>query len=219
MPNQGLREIKKARTRQHIADTAARLFAERGYENVAVSEIAEAAEVSVQTVFNYFGTKERLVTDREEQIEERMSELIRSRPAGVTPAAAVRDFVLAAVDGIRDVPKELWPGELGHLAAISPAVRRLALELTDRQGAALGAAIAQTSAVAPEIAGLQGRALAGVFQLIIGEAGARTVRGHSQAKIVRELRPLVESVLGELDRWFTLSAAQAKRTTAKSSRS
>lgn len=212
MATGGLREIKKARTRRHIADTAARLFAERGYENVAVSEVAEAAEVASQTVFNYFGTKERLVTDREEQIQEQMSELIRSRAAGVTPAAAVRAFVLEAVDGIRDVPKELWPGELGHLAAISPAVHRLALELTDRQGSALAKAIARSSAVAPEIAGLQGRALASVFQLIIDEAGARTVRGHSQAKIVRELRPRVEAVLDELDRWFAVSTAQAKRT-------
>src|SRR5438309_2072300 len=65
----GLRERKKARTRQLIADTAARLFAERGYEQVAVSEVAREAEVAEQTLYNYFPTKEHLVTDREDQTQ------------------------------------------------------------------------------------------------------------------------------------------------------
>jgi AcrR family transcriptional regulator len=68
MTTPGLRERKKARTRQVIADAAARLFAERGYERVAVSDVARAAEVSEQTVYNYFQTKEQLVVDRDQQI-------------------------------------------------------------------------------------------------------------------------------------------------------
>lgn len=51
MSSTGLRERKKARTRQLIADAAARLFAERGYENVAVSDVAREADVSEQTVY------------------------------------------------------------------------------------------------------------------------------------------------------------------------
>jgi hypothetical protein len=54
----------------------------------------------------------------------------------VTPAAAIRGFVLGSVDAIRAIPPENWRGELGYLAAISPAVHRLALELADRQTAA-----------------------------------------------------------------------------------
>jgi AcrR family transcriptional regulator len=50
MATTGLRELKKARTRRLIADTAARLFAERGYERVAVSDVAREAEVAEQTV-------------------------------------------------------------------------------------------------------------------------------------------------------------------------
>src|SRR5437870_4533912 len=96
MVTPGLRERKKARTRQLIADTAARLFAERGYERVAVSDVAREAEVAEQTLYNYFPTKERLVTDRDEQIQDRLCNLIRTRPRG-TPAAAVRDFVLEVV--------------------------------------------------------------------------------------------------------------------------
>ena len=68
MASQGLRELKKARTRQLIADVAARLFAQRGYEQVAVSDIAHEAEVSEQTVYNYFPSKEQLVTDRDQPV-------------------------------------------------------------------------------------------------------------------------------------------------------
>ena len=125
MPSTGLRELKKARSRQHIADTAARLFAERGYEHVAVSDVAREAEVAEQTVYNYFPTKEQLVTDREQQIQMRLSELIRSRPPGTTPAAAIRDFVLEGVHGIRRIQPELWRGEIGYLAAISPTATEL----------------------------------------------------------------------------------------------
>jgi AcrR family transcriptional regulator len=203
-----LRERKKARTRQLIADTAARLFAERGYEHVAVTDVAREAEVAEQTVYNYFPTKEQLVTDREERIQDRLCDLIRSRPPGVTAAAATRDFVLESVTGIRGIPAEQWRGELGYLAAISPAVHRLVLELADRQAAALAEVISDTTPVAPAVARLQGIALAGVFQIIISEAGRRTREGQSQAEIADELYPAVENLLDELDRWFSLSAGR-----------
>jgi AcrR family transcriptional regulator len=209
MASTGLRELKKARTFRHIADTAARLFAERGYENVAVTDVAREAEVAEQTVYNYFPTKEQLVTDRDQQVQERLSDLIRSRPPGITAAAAARDFILGFVTGIRDIPPEQWRGELGYLAAISPAVRRLALEMTGRQAAVLAAAISDSTALRPEIASLQGIALAGVFQIIISESGRRTREGQSQAQIADELYPVVENLLDELDRWFTVSSSSA----------
>jgi AcrR family transcriptional regulator len=206
MASTGLRERKKARTRWHIADTAARLFAERGYENVAVTDVAREADVAEQTVYNYFPTKEQLVTDRDEQVRERLGDLIRSRPPGSTAAAAAREYVLGFAAGIRSIPPEQWRGELGYLAAISPAVHRLALEMTGRQAAAIAAAISDSTAVPPEIARLQGIALAGVFQIIISEAGQRTREGQGQAQIADELYPVVESLLDELDRWFSVSA-------------
>jgi len=210
MATTGLRELKKARTRRLIADTAARLFAERGYEHVAVSDVAREAEVAEQTVYNYFPTKEQLVTDREQQIQDRLCDLIRSRPPGVTPAAAIRDFVLGSVSGIRSIPAALWRGELGYLAAISPAVHRLTLELADRQAAALAEVIGDTTAIPPEVARLQGIALAGVYQIIIAEAGQRTRGGQTQAEIADELYPIVENLLDELDRWLSVSAPPSR---------
>jgi len=202
MTDLGLRERKKARTRQAIADAAARLFAERGYEQVAVSDVAREAEVSEQTVYNYFQTKEQLVTDRDQLVQDELCRLIRARAAGTTPAAAIREFVLDSVEGIRRIPADQWRGELGFLAAISPTVHRLTLEMSDRQATAIATALAETGAVTAEIAKLRGIALAGVFQIIITEAGRRTRAGQSQNQIADELRPAVEAVLDDLDRWL-----------------
>ena len=71
----GLRERKKEQTRLLLADTARRLFAERGFENVSVAEIARVADVSETTVFNYYPTKEDLVYSGLERFE---SELLRA---------------------------------------------------------------------------------------------------------------------------------------------
>jgi AcrR family transcriptional regulator len=201
--DQGLRELKKARTRRLIADVAARLFAERGYEHVTVSDVAREAEVSEQTVYNYFRTKEQLVIDRDQQVQDQLVGLIRARAPGVSATAAIRDFVLASVDGIPSISPELWRGELGYLAVISPTIHRLSLEMTDRQADAIAAAITDTTPVMTEVAKLQGIAIASVFQIILSHAGRRTHEGRSQTEIADELHPIIEAVLDELDRWLT----------------
>lgn len=117
----------------------------------------------------------------------------------MTPAAAVRGYVLESVERIRSIPGEQWRGELGYLAAISPTVHRLALEMIERQAVAFADAVLAPTEVAPEIARLEGIALAAVFQTIISEAGNRTREGRSQAKIADELQRLpvtrVEEIL------------------------
>lgn len=60
----GLRERKKRLTRQRISGEATALFLERGFDEVAVAEVARAAGVSTMTVFNYFPRKEDLFLDR-----------------------------------------------------------------------------------------------------------------------------------------------------------
>lgn len=60
---EGRRERKKQQTRQAISDVATTLFLERGFDAVTVAEVARAADVAVQTVFNHFPTKEDLFFD------------------------------------------------------------------------------------------------------------------------------------------------------------
>jgi AcrR family transcriptional regulator len=210
----GLRERKKRQTRQHIADTAARLFGERGYEHVTVLDVAEAAEVSEQTVYNYFPTKQDLVFDLEGDLRDRLTDLIRTRPRGASPAAAIRDEALDFVDGIKAVPADQARGGLDYLTAISPTLRRLSLEVTDRLATAIADALIETtSGLNPELAKVQGIALAWVIQTITDETGRRKVAGQSPTKIANELRPIIEGVIDSIDRWLSSppSAAQPRR--------
>jgi AcrR family transcriptional regulator len=88
----GLRERKKHATRLHISTVATRLFIERGFDEVTVAEVAEAANVSKMTVFNYFPRKEDLYFDREGEAAELLACAVRERPAGRSPVGALRDL-------------------------------------------------------------------------------------------------------------------------------
>src|SRR5215472_3785473 len=90
----GLRERKKQRTRQLIAETARQLFVEDGFDKVSVAGVARAAEVSEATVFNYFPTKEDLVFQGMEAFEDELLATVRDRPAGEPIVAAFARFVL-----------------------------------------------------------------------------------------------------------------------------
>src|SRR5438270_1502141 len=86
----GLRESKKLRIRQEIADQAMQLFVARGFDHVTVAEVAAAADVSQKTVFNYFPTKEDLFFDEVPAREAALVEAIRARRPGETIVAALR---------------------------------------------------------------------------------------------------------------------------------
>jgi AcrR family transcriptional regulator len=75
----GLRERKKHRARQRISNVATALFLAEGFDNVTVARIAEASEVSEQTVFNYFPTKESMFFDRSESNVEALADAVRHR--------------------------------------------------------------------------------------------------------------------------------------------
>jgi AcrR family transcriptional regulator len=98
MADHGLRERKKRATRQLISNVASGLFIQRGFEEVTVAEIAEAAGVSKMTVFNYFPRKEDLFLDRHADRLAELVSVVRSRPAGVSPVAALREHQHALLD-------------------------------------------------------------------------------------------------------------------------
>jgi AcrR family transcriptional regulator len=78
-PNEGLRERKKRQVRQKISDVATAMFLVRGFDNVTVAQIAAAADVSQQTVFNYFTTKESMFFDRSESLISAVADAVRER--------------------------------------------------------------------------------------------------------------------------------------------
>ena len=93
----GLRERKKARTRQAISDVATRLFVERGFDAVTVADVAEAADVSVKTVFNHFGSKEELFLDREPAVHATIVAAVAERPPGRSVRASLEALLADAV--------------------------------------------------------------------------------------------------------------------------
>lgn len=97
---EGLRERKKRQTKQRISDIATGLFLEHGFVTVTVADVAEAADVSVNTVYNYFPAKEDLFLDRGEAVVDRLSGYVRGRRAGESAAAAVLRELRSDVEGV-----------------------------------------------------------------------------------------------------------------------
>jgi len=85
----GLRERKKLRTRALIQKEAIRLFLERGFEATTIEEIAEAAEISPSTFFNYFPTKEEVVF--QDELDPLILAAFNAQPEGTHPIRALRD--------------------------------------------------------------------------------------------------------------------------------
>jgi AcrR family transcriptional regulator len=97
----GLRELKREQTRQLIADTAWRLFGDRGFDDVTVTEVAREAQVAKATVFNYFPAKEDLFFPRMEDFGARLVEAVATLCAGETALAAFRRH-LVTTGGLLD---------------------------------------------------------------------------------------------------------------------
>jgi AcrR family transcriptional regulator len=90
MTTTGLRERKKHATRVALQTAALELTAERGLDHVTVDDIAEAADVSPRTFFNYFSCKEEAVVGIEPGGLDRISDLLAARPAAEEPLLALR---------------------------------------------------------------------------------------------------------------------------------
>lgn len=119
----GRRERKKQETRTALEAAALRLFAERGYEQTTVEDIADAADVAVRTFFRYFSSKQHvLFGDVAHTVVGRLQSALRARPAGEPPVEAVvgamddielesddqHQQVMARLELVRQLP-ELMP--------------------------------------------------------------------------------------------------------------
>jgi AcrR family transcriptional regulator len=77
----GLRQRKKDSSRRAIEDAAWELFAEKGYEETSVNDIAERADVAPRTFFRYFPTKEAVMYPQFEELLQSVRDAFRARPA------------------------------------------------------------------------------------------------------------------------------------------
>jgi AcrR family transcriptional regulator len=203
----GLRERKKRESRRRIADVASGLFIERGFDNVTIAEVAEAANVARMTVFNYFPRKEDLFLDRQADLVDDLSRAIRDREPGESVVAAVRRYLhelLAAqhpLSGARDGTEGFY-----QIVDASPALVRRTLEHTRELADSLKALL--ESEVGP---GLQAEVVANLIatavtivprvavdKLIAGRPGKQVRR--EQVDVIDQTFDLLEGGIGQYGR-------------------
>ncbi len=95
MSQPGLRERKKMRRREEIVAAAMRLFADRGYDETTIADIADAAEVAPRTVLTYFATKEDIAMAPVDALAERMTAALRAREPGMSTIDVVATWLQA----------------------------------------------------------------------------------------------------------------------------
>ncbi|MET9532593.1 helix-turn-helix domain-containing protein [Streptomyces sp. NPDC006649] len=145
----GRRERKKAQTRQSLADAALELFLERGYDQVGVKDVADAADVSVTTLFKHFSGKEALVFDQEEDLEAALVAAVHERTPGQSIPQALREYVLLKQTQFAVHVADPRFADFTRMVQETPALRDYAHRMWTRHEAALARAIAE-AAGAPE---------------------------------------------------------------------
>jgi AcrR family transcriptional regulator len=217
LPQPGLRERKKEQTRRLIAETARRLFGERGFERVTVAEIARAAEVSEQTVFNYFPTKEDLVYWRMESFEEELLATIRDREPGESVLAAFGRFVLVprGLLAKHDAEARERLAGLTRMIVSSPALLAREQQIFAGYTEALAALIAEEAGaeagdIQPWVAA---NAMMGVHRALVDHARRRVVDGARHPRLAREVRAEAERALALLEEGLGRYAIKDPRTT------
>lgn len=142
-PELGRRERKKAQTRHAISTAALNLFLERGYDQVSVKEIADAADVAVTTLFKHFTGKEAMVFDEDSAHEAALVAAVRDRPAGTSVLEALREFMREGRSVAGREGKELRV--FLELVSSTPVLREYAHRMWMRHEAALADAIAEAA--------------------------------------------------------------------------
>ncbi|MFI6392727.1 TetR family transcriptional regulator [Nonomuraea sp. NPDC050540] len=191
--SEGLRERKKQRTRRHLSQVAMALFVERGFDAVTVAEVAAAAEVAVNTVYNYFPAKEDLVLPPEQASPGRLAAIVAARPAGVSAARAVLDHLREEVrrrDRNLGLSEGFAPVYLMMRAA--PTLTARLEELGRQMSEELAARLADEHPGDRPAARVIAWQLGAVHALVYTEIGARVAAGQPPGQIA-------DAVLGLLD--------------------
>jgi AcrR family transcriptional regulator len=186
---EGLRERKKRRTHEAIADAAMRLFGERGFDEVTVEEVAEAADVSRKTVFNYFPAKEDLVFRAGVERRAELVAAIRARPPGASFVEPFRAYTAAYLDRIERDPVDVSVA-VPRLVMGSKALRDRLFLAWEQEAAILGPVIAEEAgepadAIVPAVAA---RTLSWTHRVIVRASFSRLLAGEDPLLVAVELR-------------------------------
>jgi AcrR family transcriptional regulator len=196
---ESLRERKKRATRDAIAATARRLFAERGFANVTVAEVAAAADVAEKTVFNHFPTKEDLAFAGREQGIEQLTAALADRPAGTSVLDVFRALT-------RRVLREHVAGGDEELLLVAKIIRT-SPELQERLrvgwesgAAAITSAVAETSGPDPGdlVPAVVARTLWFTHRSIFLAALNGLAAGEDPARLARRLRRRADRAYDQL---------------------
>lgn len=177
-------------TREAIADAARALFLERGFDDVTVAEVAEAADVSEATVFNYFPTKEDLAFYRMEDFEEEMLVAVRNRQPGTSVVDAFGTFVLAPRGFLKAGDTGLDPRAVTKLFTESPALLARERQIFDRYAERLIDILSEElHTPADDLVPLViARALTSLHRAMIDHVRRQVLAGVSTDVIAREMR-------------------------------
>jgi len=178
----GLRERHKQETRQAISDIASRMFVARGFDEVTIAQVADAAGVAKMTVTNYFPRKEDLVFDRAEAVERHLAEVITTRAPGESMLAAVRRDYAEAV-ARADVTLGLSSPAFAGMILSSPVLVSRAREMLDQRERALGDAIAAETGTDSSQQRLVAALLASVHRVLAADATLRSLAGQPREEI------------------------------------
>jgi AcrR family transcriptional regulator len=194
----GLRERKKERTRQLIADTARRLFAERGFDHVTVAEIAREADVAPATVFNYFPTKEDLFYSRLEAFEDQLLSAIRERPPGQSVLEAFGEFLLGqgGVLAMRAPDEQIQT--ITRIITGSPALLARERQVFDAYARDLATLLAQDTGADRVSSQVVANALLGLHRALIDSVREQALAGAPASRIRRNVRKDAERALAQL---------------------
>ncbi|HYT51703.1 MAG TPA: TetR family transcriptional regulator [Gaiellaceae bacterium] len=199
----GLRELKKLHTRQEIADRAMQLFARRGFDHVTVAEVAEAANVSEKTIYNYFPTKEDLFFDEVPEREAALVAAITGRRKGESILQALRRLQAT------ECPRLCSPGfaTFARIIEESTALKAKELEVMSRFVQVLTETLQAELALDERDARLAAGLLVSVHRQLFRAARKQALAGKHGPAATRRLRAdldrayhLLEHGLGELER-------------------
>jgi AcrR family transcriptional regulator len=178
----GLRERRKQETRQAISDIATMMFVERGFDEVTIAQVADAARVAKMTVTNYFPHKEDLVFDRAEAVQRHLADVIAARAPGESMLAAIRRDYAEAV-ARADVTLGLSSPGFARMILDSPVLVSRVREMLDQRERALGDAIAAETGTDNPQQRLAAALLASVHRVLAAEASARSLAGQPREEI------------------------------------